>query len=160
MAIRKIINKIFEIGILIKSVFGFFEILSGIFIAVAGEKLLNNFLLDLAMNEISHDPNDFIARHFIIWSADLYVGAKFFAIFYLISHGVVNIFLAVSLMKNKLWAYPWAMAGFGAFIAYQVYKYLHTFSPMLLILTLFDIFIVLIIFLEYKSKRKKLKEKA
>ncbi len=157
---KKLIDKIFEIGILIKSLFGFFEILGGIFIAVAGEKLLDNFLIDMAMNEISHDPNDFIATHFIYWSTDLYLGAKFFAIFYLVFHGIVNIALAIALFKNKLWAYPLAMAGFGGFILYQVYRYFHTYSLTLLILTLFDVFIVLIILLEYRRKVKRLKAKA
>lgn len=154
--LKKIIDKLFYIGVLLKSLFGFFEILAGIFIAVSGEKLLNNFLLDMAMNEIAHDPNDFIATHFIYWSVDLYLGAKFFAIIYLIAHGVINIFLAVALMKNKIWAFPWAMAGFGAFIIYQLYKYIHTHSSMLLALILFDIFFVIVILLEYKKQKRKI----
>ncbi|MCX6721732.1 MAG: DUF2127 domain-containing protein [Candidatus Staskawiczbacteria bacterium] len=154
-SIKKIIEKIFEIGILIKSFFGFFEILTGIFIAVSGEMLIDNFLINMAMDEIARDPNDFIATHFIYMAVGIYSGAKIFAILYLIIHGVINISLAVALVKNKIWAYPWAIAGFGVFIIYQFYKYFHTHSMVLLVLTVFDIFFVFIIFLEYRRLNKK-----
>jgi len=159
MSFKKIIDKIFEIGVLVKAVFGFFEILAGVFVAVAGEKLIDNFLIDLAMNEISQEPNGLIARRFIVWSTDLYLGPKFFPVFYLVFHGVVNISLIIALLKNKAWAYHWAMVGFSLFIIYQIYEYLHSYSLTLLGLTIFDIFFVLVIYLEYRKLRKKNKQK-
>ena len=152
---KKIIDKIFEIGVLIKALFGFFEIMAGIFVAIAGQKLIDNFLINMAMDEISREPDDFLARHFIIWSTDLYLGPKFFAVAYLLFHGAVNIFLLVALMKSKARAYHWAMVGFSFFIIYQIYRYFYTHSLTLLALTIFDIFFVFIIFLEYKKIRKK-----
>ena len=107
----------------------------------------------MAQQEIAGDPDDIIAK-FLIKSADnLANGSQIFAVVYLIFHGVVNIFLAVSLLKNKIWAYPWAMALFSGFVIYQVYRYFHTYSLSLLFLMLFDIFIVFIIWLEYKRKK-------
>ena len=155
MKINKLIDKIFELIILIKSFFGFFEVLTGIVFAISGRLIIDNLIIALAQQEIAEDPNDFLSNYLIKLSSDLSTGANIFAVVYLISHGVVNIFLAVALLKNKIWAYPWAMAGFGIFIIYQVFRYFHTHSLLLLALTLFDIFVVFIILLEYRRKKKR-----
>ncbi|MCX6718496.1 MAG: DUF2127 domain-containing protein [Candidatus Staskawiczbacteria bacterium] len=148
---RKLIDKTFEIGILIKSFFGVFEVLAGIVFAISGRLAMNNFIIALTQQEISDDPNDFFANYII----NFFTGVHAFAIVYLIFHGLVNIFLAIALFKNKIWFYPWASAGFSAFMVYQVFRYFHTHSVLLLFLTLFDLFIISIILLEYKSKKRK-----
>jgi uncharacterized membrane protein len=153
---KKLIDKIFDIVILIKSFFGIFEVLAGIVLAISGRLIANNLIVALTQQEISEDPNDFIANYLIKTANSFSSGIHIFPIIYLIFHGLVNIFLAIALLKNKIWAYPWAMAGFGLFAVYQVYRYFHTHSLLLLLLTLFDIFIVAIILLEYKNKKKKL----
>lgn len=153
--VGKFIDKAFEIGILIKSFFGIFEILAGIVFAVSRELIINNVILAFAQQEIADDPSDAVANYLIRAVNDFSAGSYLFAVIYLISHGAVNVFLAIALFKNKTWAYGWAIAGFGTFIIYQLYRYFHTYSLVLLSLTVFDIFIVLIIFLEYKRKRKR-----
>ncbi len=155
VSIKKIIDRTFEIGVLIKSFFGFFEVLAGIVFAVSGKLIINNIIIAFAEQEIAGDPNDIFANYLIKSVNDFSAGSYLFAVIYLMLHGVINVFLAVALLKNKLWAYPLATAGFGAFIIYQTYRYFHTYSPMLLILTAFDVFIVFIILLEYKRKAKK-----
>jgi len=148
---KKLIDKVFELVILIKSIFGFFEALAGSVLAISGGLVVNNWIIALTQQEISQDPNDFIANYLIKVAA----GSHIFAVVYLIFHGLINIFLAIALLKNKVWAYPWAVAGFSFFIIYQFFRYFHTHSLLLLLLTIFDIFIVWIILLEYENKRKK-----
>lgn len=150
---KRIIDKVFEIGVLIKSIFGIFEVLSGILMAVSGKLIINNLIIALTQQEIMEDPNDFFANLLIKTSNNF----STFAVVYLIFHGVINIFLVVALLKEKVRGYHWAMVGFSFFIVYQIYRYFHTFSPMLLALTMFDIFFVFIIFLEYRKLRKKRK---
>lgn len=153
LKLRNIVDSVFNAGILIKAVFGLFEILGGIFIALSGHLLVNNFIIDLAEQEIVEDPHDLIANFLINTVHGIYYDAHFFSVLYLVVHGVINIFLVASLLRNKIKFYPLVMIGFSAFIVYQIYKYLHTFSFVLLFLTLFDIFIVLIIYLEYNRKK-------
>ena len=148
----KLIDKIFEIGILIKSFFGIFEVLAGIVLAVSGKLIMDNIIVAFTQQEVIDDPYDFFANYLVKVANNFSTGTHIFAVVYLIFHGVVNLFLAIALLKDKMWAYPWAVAGFGVFIIYQFYRYFHTYSPMLLILTAFDIFIVLMIFLEYNRK--------
>jgi len=72
---------------------------------------------------------------------------------YLISHGVVKIVLVTALLRNKLWAYPWMIAFLLAFIAYQVYRMTFAFSIGLLALTVFDVFVTWLTYLEYGKQR-------
>ena len=151
--IKKLIDKTFEIVILLKSFFGFFEILAGIVIAFSGKLMVDNLIIALTRSEIKEDPKDFIANFFIKAGSGFSGGVHTFAFVYLIFHGIINISLAIALLKNKIWAYPWAIAGFSLFILYQLYRYANTHSPLLLILTAFDTFIVLVISVEYKKKK-------
>ena len=152
---KKLIDKVFDIGVLIKSIFGIFEVLAGAVLAISGRLIVNNLIVALTQQEISEDPNDFIANSLVKAANSFSSGTHIFPIVYLIFHGLINIFLAIGLLKNKVWAYPWAIAGFTMFIIYQVFRYFHTYSLLLLFLTVFDIFIVSIIFLEYNVKKVK-----
>ncbi|MEI7425031.1 MAG: DUF2127 domain-containing protein [Candidatus Staskawiczbacteria bacterium] len=151
---KKIIDKIFESAILIKSVFGIFEILAGTVLATSGKLIEDNIIVSLARQEIIEDPNDFIANHLIDFFNGFLINSHVFATLYLIFHGVINIFLAIALSNKKTWAYHSALTGFGVFIIYQTFKYFHTFSPLLLSLTLLDILIVIAVLLEYKDRKK------
>jgi uncharacterized membrane protein len=151
---RKTIDRLFEIVISIKSFFGFFEVIAGAVVAVSNRFVADNFIITLMQQEVLSDPDDPIANFIINAANNFSAGSHIFAAIYLIFHGTVNIFLAVALFKNKLWAYPCAIAGFGLFIFYQFFRYFHNFSPVLLAFTIFDIFLVLIVFLEYKKKLK------
>lgn len=155
--IGKIIDKIFEISVLIKAVFGFFEILGGILLSFSKKTITNNFIIRLAQAEIADDPNDkdIIANYLVKTAKNLSQDSRIFAVAYLFFHGAVNIFLAVSLSRGKIRAYPVITGFLCIFIIYQMYKYFHTFSSSLLALTLFDIFFISVIWLEYRRKVKK-----
>ena len=152
--IRKAIGRTFEISVLLKAFFGFCEILGGILFAISDRFIMNNFIISMAQQEIAEDPNDLIANFLIKSANSLANASQVFAVVYLVFHGAINIFLAVFLLKNKIWAYPWSMFFFSLFIIYQAYRYFHTYSIELLFLMLFDAFIVFIIWLEYKRKKK------
>lgn len=158
---KRIIDKIFQIGVLVKAIFGFFEIMGGILFAISEKIIVNNLIIYLAQQEIADDPNDIIANFLINAANNLSEGSRVFAVAYLIFHGAVNIVLAMSLIKGFLRAYFASIVFFGIFIIYQIYRYFHTYSLSLLLLTLFDILFVIIIYLEYrKQKSRRLSAKA
>jgi len=107
----------------------------------------------LFQHELSRDPHDFFARHVLHFHASLTHGSVVFASLYLLTHGAVKIVLAVALWMNDLWAYPLAIFVFGAFTVYQIYRYSHTHSIALLVLTVLDIAIVLLTWAEYRVQK-------
>lgn len=155
--IRRLIGTVFETGVLIKSFIGVFELLGGVLFAFSGDLVANNFIIYMAQQEVAEDPNDFIATHVISAANDLQPNANIFPVIYLISHGIINILLSMALFRNKMWAFPLAIFGFGFFIVYQIYRYLHTYSLALLALTLFDIFLLVFVWLQYKNRTARVK---
>ena len=75
---------------------------------------------------------------------------------YLLSHGIVKCALVVGLLREKLWAYPASIAVFGAFIAYQLYRYSYTHEIALIALSIFDLFVISLAIHEYRLLRKHL----
>jgi uncharacterized membrane protein len=69
---------------------------------------------------------------------------------------VVKIVLVYAVLRRQLWAYPWMIAFLGVFILYQIYRM--TFAPSvgLVALTVFDLVIVWLTFLEYRRQRRRL----
>ncbi len=156
---RKIIDDGFDIGILLKLIHGFFEILSGIFLITPWRAVTDSAIFLLTREEIAEDPRDIVANYLIGLGNSISGGVNLFAVFYLLFHGAINTALAIALFKKKIWAYPVAIVIFGLFIIYQTYRFFYTHSFALLILTLFDIIIVVFVALEYRKKIKDLGKK-
>ncbi len=152
---NKLIDETFDVGVLLKFLHGFFEIVGGLFLATPGRQITDNFIVALTRGEISEDPKDLIANYLIKLGDQVSGNVNFFAVFYLLLHGLINAGLAIALLKNKLWAYPLALSTFLIFIVYQIYRYIYTHSLLLLLLTLFDAFLVVVVYLEYKKKINK-----
>jgi uncharacterized membrane protein len=66
----------------------------------------------------------------------LSTGTKVFAAVFLLWHGVIKVGLVWALLRKQWWAYPLAIVAFGLFLAYQVYRYFHTRSVWLLVLSI------------------------
>lgn len=154
--IRNLIDETFEVGVLLKLIFGFLETTAGTVLAFSGKLMINNFIINLAQQEVSEDPKDIFVNYLLKVSSNFFSDVHAFAIVYLIFHGVVNIFLGYFLLKEKIWAYPAAISLFFPFLIYQVYRYFHTHSLLLIFLSIFDAFVMWIIFLEYQKKLEKL----
>jgi uncharacterized membrane protein len=58
------------------------------------------------------------------------------------------------LLRNKLWAYPASLVILSLFIAYQVYRFSYTHSVGLVVLTAFDLIVMVLIWHEYRLVQK------
>jgi uncharacterized membrane protein len=82
------------------------------------------------------------------------VRVEWFAFLYLGSHGLVKLFIVVSLWKERLWSYPVAILFFAAFAVYQTYRYTLDPSPGWVVLTALDGIVILLTWLEYLRVRR------
>ena len=69
------------------------------------------------------------------------------------SHGVIKLWLIIGLLRRKLWYYPLAIAVFGLFIVYQLYRYSFTNSVWLLVLSAVDAAVIALTWHEYRYLR-------
>jgi uncharacterized membrane protein len=145
----------FEIGVILKGLNGFLELIGGILLLVVPPSAIQRFVVGLTHNELSRDPNDFIATHLRAAAEQLSVGGKLFAAIYLLSHGVIKAVLVYALLKDKLWAFPWAIGVFAAFGVYQMYRYFIQPSGWLIALTVLDVVVILLTWAEWQRVRHK-----
>ena len=147
------IHLLFGIGLWAKFVDGVLEIVGGILLFLVNPDQINHIVRLLTQNELSEDPNDFISIHLLHATNHLSSATNSFAAIFLLWHGIV-VALVWALLRRHLWAYPVATIAFGLFVAYQIYRYSHTHSVWLLVLTALDVFVIVITWLEYNRLPK------
>lgn len=149
----KTVHILFDIGLIGKAVDGVLEIIGGIVLFFVNPGQINAMLKVLTLHEFSEDPHDVLANLLLHSVQNLSTSTTVFAAFFLLWHGVVKVGLVWALFRKYLWAYPIAILAFGLFLAYQVYRYSHTRSVWLLALSILDLFVIFLTWLEYKRLR-------
>jgi uncharacterized membrane protein len=139
---EKRIHQIFVVSVSLKGLHALIEIAGGLALYLFSADAIARWLDEI-------DRHNWIARHFPASEQHFYA-------FYLLSHGLVKAVVVVGLLREKLWAYPASIAVFGAFIAYQLYRYSYTHEAMLIALTVFDLFVIALAVHEYRLLRKHL----
>jgi uncharacterized membrane protein len=107
--------------------------------------------------ELTEDPHDVVARHLLGAAHPLSGATRSFYAFYLLSHGLIKIVLVAGLLREKLVAYPLSLAALGAFIVYQLYRYSYTHAFGLILLTIFDLFVIVLVWHEWRLLRRNLR---
>src|SRR5258708_1417957 len=150
------IHQIFEISILLKGAHALIECIGGVALYLASTDTIVGLVNIFTQEELIEDPNDFVATHLLHLAQNFSVGSKEFYAFYLLSHGLIKIFLVVGLLRNRLWAYPVSLVVLGLFIIYQLYRFSYTRGFGLVVLTVFDLFVMGLIWREYRLVRSHL----
>jgi uncharacterized membrane protein len=143
---------LFRITVTVKGLDGVLELVAGAALLVIKPEFILRTIAFMTQDELADDPRDFVARQVQNFAEHVSVGAQHFAAIYLLIHGIVKILLVAALLRNRLKVYPWAIAVFGALIAYQFYRFTYTHSVMLIVLSAFDAVVVWLIWLEYRSR--------
>jgi uncharacterized membrane protein len=147
------LDRTFKVSVALKGLDGVLEVVGGFVLLFVAPATLQAWAKSLTGHELAQDPHDFIARHLLHSASQLTRSTTLFAAMYLLSHGIAKIVLVVAVLRGHLWAYPWLIALLGVFIVYQVYRMTDRFSLGLLLLTLFDMFVVVLTVIEYRKKR-------
>jgi uncharacterized membrane protein len=139
---EKRVHQIFVLSVSLKGLHALIEIAGGLALYLLSADAIAGWLDEI-------DRNGWLARHFPTSEQHFYA-------FYLLSHGLVKAVVVVGLLREKLWAYPACIAVFGLFIAYQIYRYSWTHDAGLIVLSIFDLFVIALAVHEYRLLRKHL----
>ncbi len=147
----KVLHGLYQIGIWFKGIDGILEVIGGFLFLLVSKAALNRLVVVLTQHELTEDHTDWIATHLRHAVSHLSASTKLFGSAYLLGHGAIKVFLVWGgLLRRRLWAFPSAIAFLGAFICYQVYRMAaQRFSLALAVLTVIDVFVVLLIWREY-----------
>ncbi len=135
----------FEFGVLIKGFNGVLETVGGVLILFLSKSAFGSLFSFLARGELLQN---------------LPAGAKTFAAIYILLHGILNIFLAIQLYRNRLWAYLATISAMILFIFYQIYRINLHHSITLTVVTIFDLLFIALAWHEYQYQKRIIVDKS
>ena len=139
-------------GITLKGLHSLLECALGIALFIVPRRAINTVVWRIGRLDLSRNPHDVIGTHLRHFGEGLTGSGRHFAAVYLLSHGIVKLILVVELLRNRLWAYPLMITVLAAFIAYQSYRYSLTHSPWMVLLTVFDLAVAILTWMEYQDQ--------
>ncbi|HJV84101.1 MAG TPA: DUF2127 domain-containing protein [Noviherbaspirillum sp.] len=143
------IHHLFRWSLWLKAVFAVGEIAGGVATALASQDLAISLANLLTGYELVHHPEDVVANY-LQHAAHQFVGIRHFAALYLLTHGVVKMWLIVELLRERISFYPIALLAFSVFVTYQLYRFRLTHSWLLLLITLLDLVVIWLTWKEYQ----------
>jgi len=147
------LDKTYQIGLFIKGFDGALELIGGLLLVLVSPSMVTGIARFLTQREITQDPHDFIATHILALGEALAHGQHLFASLFLLTHGAVKIALVVALLKQKEWAYPWALGVLAIFLIYQAYTMLVKPSFGMAFLTVVDVVVISLVWREWRKIR-------
>lgn len=144
---------LFRISVALKGLDGLAEVVGAVALWVVKPGLIVRIVGWLTQDEIREDPQDLVANYLRRSVSHLSAGSEHFIALYLFGHGIVKLILVAALFSGKLWAYPIAIVVFAGYIVYQMYRYTLTGANGLIALSVLDLIVIVLVWLEYRALR-------
>jgi uncharacterized membrane protein len=146
---------LFLVSILVKGIFALLEFIAGFAIYLTPPDFVGRLAHFMFDNRLVADPRDPLATLLLHEFADFDLKRRTFVSIYLMLHGLIKIGVVIGLWSERLWAFPVGMAALGLFTVYQVNRYFHTHAPLLLVVSAFDVFIIILAWREWQAVKAK-----
>jgi uncharacterized membrane protein len=148
---RARIHRSFQAGIWLKGINGGLELLAGSLLLLSSRSAILHFVMYLTQQEILEDPRDRLSN-FLIQSAEhLSIDATRFAALYLVLHGSIKIGLVAGLLRKHPRSFPVALVALTIMVSYQSHRWLLSRSLPLGMLTIVDIVVIALIWVEWRQ---------
>ncbi len=154
LSTQKRIHLFFDVGVIIKGIDGLLELALGAFLLFEPSGTAPSLLHFLATRELGEDPHDFFATLALHTSDTLSFQVISAITVYVLVRGVIKIFLSTQLLRERFWAFPIAITFLTALLCYQLWQAYTASSLLLAIIAFVDVIIILLIALEWRSRKK------
>jgi len=134
--------RFFEFTLIIKAIDGVLEVITSIILFFFGSNIINNIIPLLVQEELANDPNDALSNWLLSISQNMLPSTQTFIVVFLALHGLIKIGLVATLSSRNHRAYQIGEIMLLIFVFYQLYRFSHTHSLILLIITIIDIAIL------------------
>lgn len=149
----KLLDRTFLVSLILKLADGVLELVGGAVLLLLTPGQIQTAVTAVTRGELIEDPNDLVANLLVRYASQLNVSLTLFGAWYFLVHGVVKVLLVAAVLRDHLWAYPWLIGFLVAFIGFQGYELVVHFTWGLLLLALFDVFIVYLTLREYRRHK-------
>ena len=143
---------LFHLGMWWRIFYGFLRIVIAILLLQHIGTPLSDIFLKIMSHELIQDPGDRVIQ----MVNHLPYLVTYYLAFYFMFWGAIDIFMSILLLRHQLWAFPVAIYMIVVFIVYELFRFFHTHSLMLLAVIVMDVFIIWIIKREYQKLKSKL----
>jgi len=102
----------------------------------------SDILFKLMEHELMEDKQDILFSLFKPLAAHMHYGVTYFVAGYLLFWGIMDIFLSIQLLFNRMWAYPVSIILIYFFIAYELFRVSFTHSKILVVVIVWDLIVI------------------
>lgn len=148
-----VLRRVFRYSLFIKAAHSLIELIAGVLLVTTSGETILRWARALTRHELLEHPQDSVARFIVRTAESFSLDQKAAVTTYLLSHGVVEIFLVVMILQRRPWAYPLFMGAIGLLIAYQSYQLALGFTLWLAIMTAFDAAVIWLTWHEFRLYR-------
>lgn len=132
---------------------GVLELGGGLFLSLLSAEDVKRLIEVLLQGELLNDPQDAVATFLLRSSTHITPAVQHGVSVYLLSHGIVKMVLIFSMWKKRPWSYPVFIVLLSLLCLYQMYHFVLSHSILLLVITIYDLFIVWFAWKEYRAKQ-------
>lgn len=149
-----VVDRVFHISLILKGLDGLIEVIGGLLLLLIRPEQINRWTHSLTAGTLGSDPHSVWAKPLADWASSITKGSILFGCIYLLSHGVVKIFVVTQVWRNRSWAYPLLIIVIGLFVLYQLgYLVFKKVSGGMIALTIFDLIIIYLTVIEYRRHK-------
>lgn len=132
------LDTVFKVSIILKGLDALVEIIGGVLLLFVTPSAINHFVATF----LGHSAEHFTADSILLGAI------------YLLSHGLIKLFIIINVLRDKYWAYPVLIVVLLASSIYQTIDIINHHSIFITLLTIFDLFVIVITWLEWQKKRR------
>jgi uncharacterized membrane protein len=149
------VDRMFAIAVAIKGIDGGLQFIGALVLMVIPPTLISGVANQIVTRDLLGDPNGTLSTHLAKAANEFANGStRWFAIVYLLAHGVIKLVLVWALLKKVLWMFPVAVVVLAGFVVYEVWRAVHTHSIALPIFAAIDVVIIVLILREFRKLRR------
>lgn len=153
---RKILDNLYLISLIAKGFDGIMELLGGVALLMLTPIRLDRLTDWLTYKQLNGSPDNVAINLALNAAQKIDEPSREFLIIFLLSHAAIKLVSVVGLMRNEIWAYPFAVVTFTALGLYQLYELVFVeFTVMLALFTAFDVFVVWVVAAEWRMRKRK-----
>lgn len=150
-----LLHRAYLVTIFVKGFDGALELLLGLIIALFGPDRLYAFVIHVTAPELYDRPHSGLLQGVQKIAGHLFGGPSGFIITYLLVHGVLKLWIAVTLLKGGArWIFPLASLILAGFVLFMGLRLAEQWSNWLLAFALFDAFTLALVLNEWRQTRR------
>lgn len=146
---------LFQISMWWRIIYGFIRVLLGLAMLRLINTDISDVLYTLFQHELFEDRMDTLYLILSQFLTDHSYTITYFLAGYFLFWGFTDVFLSYAMLRHILWAFNVGFVLIALFICYEMYRYTHTHSVILLGVIVVDIVIIWIMYREYRQLHAK-----